>query len=150
MTRVTYSYKRQGFQRYIFTSVGKNRIIKLVDFSPTTTPDLFNLGFGDLLPDGSIDDSINSNNGDMVKVLATIVQIIKDFTFQFPEIKLIFLGSTHDRTKLYTRILKMYYADFSKDFVITAFIKMNDSYKEIGFDPKGSFDYYAFFIKRIV
>jgi hypothetical protein len=150
MTHATYFYKRQGFQRYIFTSVGKNRIIKLVDFSPTKTRDLYNVGFGDLLPDGTINDTINSNNGDMVKVLATLVQIIKDFTSQFPEIKLMFLGSTLARTKLYARIIKTYYDNFSKIFIITAFIKRDGSYKEVSFDPQVALIYYAFFIKRIV
>lgn len=150
MTRVTYSYNRQGFQRYIFTSTGKSRIVKLVDFSPTKTPELFNLGFGDLLPDGSIDDSINSNNGDMIKVLATVVQIIKDFTSQFPEIKIMFLGSTNERTKLYARILKTYHADFSKDFAITAFVEIGNTFKEVNFAPHASVIYYAFFVKRIV
>ena len=45
-----------------------------------------------------------SNNGDMVKVLATVVQIIRDFAIQFPDIKLIFFGSSQERTNLYGRI----------------------------------------------
>jgi hypothetical protein len=150
MTRTTYSYKQQGSQRYIFTSVGKSSIVKFVDFSPTRTPNLYNVGFGDLLPDGSIDDTANSNNGDMVKVLATVVQIIRDFTIQFPDIKLIFFGSTQERTNLYGRILTSYHADFSKEFTITAFIKTGLTYQEVLFTPRSPHIYYAFFIKRII
>jgi hypothetical protein len=34
---------------------------------------LYNLGFGDLLPDGKIDDKVTSNNGDIIKVLSTVI-----------------------------------------------------------------------------
>jgi len=150
MTRATYSYKNQGTERYIFTSIGKKAIHKFVDFSPTQTPNLYNVGFGDLLQDGSIDDTANSNNGDMIKVLATVAQIIKDFTTQFPEIKLIFFGSTPERTNLYGRILTTYYMDFSKEFVITALIKTGPRFQEIFFAPNSPNIYCAFFIKRIL
>src|SRR5579863_5888095 len=144
MKRTTYSYEQQGSQRYIFSSVGKKTIVKFVDFSPTRTPNLYNIGFGDLLPDGSIDDTVNSNNGDMAKVLATVVQIIRDFTIQFPEIKLIFFGSSQDRTNLYGRILTTYYSDFSREFTVTAFIKIGLIYQEIIFTPHSAHIYYAF------
>jgi hypothetical protein len=149
MKQASYTYKRKGFERYIFTSVGRSIIIKLVDFSPTRKKDLYTLGFGDLLPDGSLDDTINSNNGDIVKVLATVAQIIRDFTAQFPEIKIVFTGSTKERTKLYARILRMYYEDISKEFVVTAFIYVENSYKEVAFAPQSNQTYFAFFVKRI-
>jgi len=44
------------------------------------------MGFGDLQPDGSIDDKANSNNGDMIKVLATMVQVLGDFVSKFKEL----------------------------------------------------------------
>jgi len=43
----------------------------------------------------------------------------------------------------------MYLGDFSKDFIITAFIEINGFYKEVNFSLKASHTYYAFFIKRI-
>ena len=81
-----------------------------------------NLGFGDLLPDGSIDDRIVSNNGDIKKVLATIVVIVKHFTSLHPQVIVHFSGSTDERTKLYTRILVMYHASFKKEFEIYGII----------------------------
>ncbi|MBN9385340.1 MAG: hypothetical protein J0H74_31575 [Chitinophagaceae bacterium] len=125
MKQDAYSYDRKSFERFVFSSVGKSTIIKLVEFSTTKTPDLYNLGFGDLLPNGTIDDKVNSNNGDIVKVLVTIVQIIRDFSAQHPNAKIVFAGSTQERTKLYTRIIKMYYEDFCKEFKITVLIKVN-------------------------
>ena len=68
---------------------------------------------------------------------------------QKPHIKLIFMGSTEDRTKLYARILKMYIEDFRKDFMVTAFIARNNFYEEVNFQSREAFEYSAFFIKRI-
>jgi len=58
-----------------------------------------NLGIGDLLPNGSFDDKANSNNGDILKVLATVVYILKHYTSQNPEIMVFFTGSTKERTR---------------------------------------------------
>jgi hypothetical protein len=148
MAQISYLYGRQGDDRYSFISIGKRNITKVVDFSPTSMKNLFNLGFGDLLPDGSIDDTANSNNGDIVKVLTTVVEIIRDFTANSPDIKIIFIGSTDDRTKLYARILRMYFEDFIKEFTITAFLKSGDFYVEVEFDPQHALEYSGFFIKR--
>ena len=149
MAKIPYSFKPQDANRYIFTSIGKLKIKKAVVFAPTTIKSLYSLSFGDLLPDGTIDDMANSNNGDILKVLATVVQITKDFTVRYPDIKLIFAGSTEERTRVYGRILKTYYEDFCIDFKITAFVKTNEFYEEVDFEPKAALGYSAFFIKRI-
>lgn len=149
MKQDAYSYERKSFERFVFSSIGKSTIIKLVEFSTTRTPDLYNLGFGDLLPDGTVDDKVKSNNGDIVKVLVTVVQIIRDFSAQYPNAKIVFVGSTQERTKLYTRIIKIYYEDFCKEFKITVLIKVNQLYKEVNFNPNLNLSYLAFFIKRI-
>jgi hypothetical protein len=44
--------------RYIFTSVGKRPIVKQVIFTYTGIDNIINMGFGDLQPDGSIDDTM--------------------------------------------------------------------------------------------
>ncbi len=121
----------------------------MVDFVPLKTPNLMNLGFGDLLPDGSIDDMANSNNGDILKVLATVVNILKHFTTRHPEIVIFFAGSTHDRTKLYARILKTYYTVFSQEFNIYGIVGTEKENQTISFDPKVNMEYLAFLIKRI-
>lgn len=76
MHQPSYPFSHAHIARYIFTSIGKVRIEKVVEFSHTSIADLYNVGFGDLLPDGSIDDLANTNNGDIIKVLATVVQTI--------------------------------------------------------------------------
>ncbi len=55
-----YSYIKQSTTRYMFTSKGNRAVQKVVDFTPINKrKNLYNLGFGDLLPDGRIDDKAN-------------------------------------------------------------------------------------------
>jgi len=145
----TYPYDHAQASRYTFTSIGKKRIAKEVVFTHTGIRNIVNMGFGDLLPDGSIDDKANSNNGDIVRVLATIVQILIDFTSKFPNTEIFFSGSTQERTKLYTRILRTYYASFNKEFTINVLIKERDGYSELPFEPKADLKFLGFLIKRI-
>jgi hypothetical protein len=144
-----YTFYQISTKRYAFISVGRLRIKKVVIFSKMRTKNTFNLGFGDLRSDGSIDDSVSSNNGDIVKVMATVIAIIDDFTLKNRGVNIIFTGSTVERTKLYTRILKSYFLTFSKEFVITAFMWAGDSYKQVLIDPGTIVDYAFFLIKRI-
>jgi hypothetical protein len=53
-----------------------------------------NLGFGELLPNVSVSDRVNSNNGDIEKILATLIAIIKDITAEYPQVEILFAGST--------------------------------------------------------
>jgi hypothetical protein len=149
MTHIPYSYIRPCSERYIFTSIGKRKIEKVVDFVPIGIKNVMNIGFGDLLPDGSVDDSVNSNNGDLIKVLATVIGILRDYTSEYPEVEIFFAGSTVERTKLYTRILKTYYSTFSKEFSISAIAGSENKNRRIHFDPMANVGYLAFLIKRI-
>jgi hypothetical protein len=99
MMQVFYPFKRLQPRRYVFVSDGKRKIQKIVDFIPINKGDIVSLGFGDLLPDGSIDDKAISNNGDIVKVLVTVVDILKDFTSLYPSSQVFFVGSPDERTK---------------------------------------------------
>jgi hypothetical protein len=107
-----------------------------------------NLGFGDLLPDGSFDDEAKSNNGDMLKVLATVVYILKHYTMQHPEITVFFTGSTKDRTRLYTRIIRTYYSLFTKEFVLYGVIGTDGDNETVLFKAEAGHEYLAFLIKR--
>ncbi|HTI07638.1 MAG TPA: hypothetical protein VL832_03745 [Puia sp.] len=144
-----YPYDRTQASRYTFTSIGKKRINKEVVFTHTGIRDIVNMGFGDILPDGSIDDKANSNNGDIVRVLSTIVHILIDFTSRFPNKEIFFSGSTQERTKLYARILRTYYASFRKQFIINVLIKEGETYTELPFEPKADLKFHGFIIKRI-
>jgi hypothetical protein len=149
MAYIPYTYQRVRPRRYVFFSEGKHRIKKVVDFSPLGIGNILNLGFGDLQPDGSVDDKANSNNGDIIRVLATVVDILKDYTAQYPNAVIYFKGSTAERTKVYGRILRSYYEIFSKDFMIMGMVGTKNESTTVPFDPQIDFDFLAFLVKRI-
>ena len=84
MHQPSYEFSHNQAARYKFRSEGPRSIEKIVEFTPTTFKNIFNLAFGDLLPDGTIDDIAKSNNGDIAKVLSTVVKILDDFTSRYP------------------------------------------------------------------
>lgn len=145
-----YPYTRQYAYQYTFVSDGKERIEKVVIFSSTPIPNLYNMGFGDLAADGSIDDHIRSNNGDLISVMATVIQILKAFLETHPAATVFFIGSTLNRTALYRRILKTYYQIFSNEFIISALIEEKNHLKEVPFDPASTQEHPGFFVKKIV
>lgn len=51
-----------------------------------------------------MNDIVKSDNGDVLKVLSTVTQIVRDITNRFPDAKIIFTGSIDERTKLYVPI----------------------------------------------
>lgn len=149
MNKSPYSYNRRYALRYTFVSRGpKGAILKVVEFTPLSEKNILNLGFGDMLPDGTINDTANTNNNDIVKVLATVIEIVNSLTLENPDLKIFFVGNTLTRTSLYRRILKMYYSDFNEHFVITAVVKDGQRFVEKLFEPDGNEKCVAFFIKR--
>jgi hypothetical protein len=149
MSYSSYKYDRHNSTRYTFISKGRmGAVMKVVEFTPTTIKNIVNLGFGDLRPDGSADDRANSNNNDIIKVMATIIEIVKDFTMEFPKAKIVFTGSSAVRTAMYQRMLKMYYHNFSNDFIITALIKEGSLYSEVPFELFDAKKYLAFLVRR--
>lgn len=92
---------------FYFESISKQKTIKkIVGYTPI--PELangYNLGFGDLYDDGTVDDISISNNDDMEKVISTVVQTMLHFFDNYPD-KFVFIeGSTPDRTRLYRIII---------------------------------------------
>ena len=149
MNQTPYLYEGIGQERYIFTSTGKKTIVKIAEFTRATDGNIVNLGFGDLLPDGRLDDRAISNNGDIIKIFATLIVIIKEFAARFPHLKIAFTGSTPERTKMYNRILTMYYTEFSREFKITGIIEHPKMRGEVDFEPDILRKYLFYFVKKI-
>lgn len=149
MKQPAFSYEICSGTRYSFVSMGRIRIKKVVEFSPTAIPHIYNLSFGDLYPSGTVDDVVHSNNGDILRVLVTVIRILEAFTLQRPDIKIMFTGSTPERQRLYQRILRMYCTDFTGTFMITGIAAIDAQYKELVFNPKTPIFYLAFFVQRI-
>ena len=149
MYHTPYKYDTVHARQYTFKSLGKREIVKVVEFIPTSTKNVYNLGFGDLLSNGEIDDTANSNNGGIIKIFATVIDILQHFTQKYPSVTIVFAGSTEDRTKLYNRIIKRYYQEFCKLFYISGAVETEDGVKYIPFDAGNPKFYVVFFVKRI-
>lgn len=103
-----------------FISLGENRIInKLVKYQPTIYEGVVNLAFGDKnLITRELDDKVITNNGDIEKVLSTVVATIYEFTTLYPESWVFAKGSTSSRTRLYRIKLSKYLHQAEIDFEI--------------------------------
>ena len=86
-----------------FTSSGPNgNIIKVIQYTPTNIPNVYNLGFGDKNNNtGDISDSVTSNNGDREKVLSTVAYTTLEFLNKYPNYSVLAIGLTPARTRLY-------------------------------------------------
>ena len=137
-----------------FISVGKNgNIRKAIHIQATHNPIVFNLGFGDMvkrIKNGEIvfelDDSVNSENGDRDKVLATVAGAAYNYTAKYPERWVIFEGIDAIRTRLYRMAITKNYAELSKDFFIFGVIFENGDPVLHKFDSNTRFD--GFIVKR--
>ena len=147
MNRKPYPFKQLEVNQFFFISEGRKRIAKGINFMQIAD-NVVNLCFGDLSPDGSVDDTVNSNNGDIVKIMSTVLDVLRQFCLQHPDMQVYIEGSTALRTMLYTRILKNYYTTLSREFSIMCIIKDDDSFELVSYDPLFDLQYWAFLIKR--
>lgn len=104
-----------------FKSLGKNgAIAKRITFTATELDNVYNLAFGDINEDGEIDDYNISDNGDRNKILATIVNVVDDYTKKYPNRWIIFRGSTKERTRLYRMAIGINLEELAVKFDIYA------------------------------
>jgi len=122
MNQPTYKIQVNEENTYSFISVGRRGLIlKVVRFDEIES-DIFNLGFGDFdFERQTLSDSIVSDNGDIEKILATVVLILNDFLQNNPKFSVFIVGSTLSRTRLYQIAINRYYEDFKVYFEIFGF-----------------------------
>jgi hypothetical protein len=102
-----------------FTSTGpRGNIKKIIQFTPTNARDVFNLAFGNINEDGSIDDTTANDNKDRDKILATVAAAVYDFTERFPDVFVFFTGSTNERTRLYRMAITINFEELTDNFSI--------------------------------
>ncbi|HZE83544.1 MAG TPA: hypothetical protein VE035_04505 [Puia sp.] len=70
----TYPYDHTQASRYTFTSTGKKRIVKEVVFTHTGIRNIVNMGFGDLLPDGSTEIFFSGSTRERTKLYTRILE----------------------------------------------------------------------------
>jgi hypothetical protein len=145
MDKPTYQIETDldGFQ-YNFESVSNNKIIKKsIRFYPfQSDPNVYELVFGDILPDGSIDVKIESKNKDMILIINTVIKTVSYFLDQNPDKSIAFMGSSSSRNRLYRAV------------IAKLFDEKKDLFDILGWNYDGSIepftinkDYLAFEIK---
>ena len=107
---------------------------------------IYNLAFGNLRSDGSLDDHVKNDNKDRNRILATVASAIYNFTANYPERFVLFKGSTDGRTRLYRMALTINFQEISIDFEIYGVHLHGDGYLIEPFDKTK--DYAGFVIKR--
>ncbi len=103
-----YSYKFDNQRlEFEFESISQEKTIrKIIAYTPLSkNSDMYNLALGDFLDNGEVSDLTVSNNADMEKVIATVVQTIFIFFEQQPNSLIYLKGSTVERTRLYRIVI---------------------------------------------
>jgi len=103
-----------------FESISEKKTIKkIITFVRISDSiDLYNLAFGDLKADDTTDDLSVSNNADLEKVIATVLQSIVLFFKAYPKALLYIKGSTPARTRLYRIVIDQALGEYQKGFEI--------------------------------
>lgn len=103
-----------------FDSVSEHKTVKkVVSYTPfQDNPELFNLALADAFPDGSFSDKSVTNNDDMEKVMATVIQTLLRFFEKYPTKMIYVEGSTVERTRLYRIIISRELTEIEEIFAI--------------------------------
>ena len=107
-------YADAEFFDFEFESQGPKGTIKKIARFLRIGQQLYSFGFGDFDDTtGDISDTVVSNNGDGAKVLATVANIIHDFTAVFEQSTIFIRGSTPARTRWYQMNINIYWMEIS-------------------------------------
>ena len=121
MNHPKYQYKSEKRLRHFeFISEGPQGLIhKIVEYTETESENIYNLGFGDYDKEsGSINDLSITNNGDSLKVLATVASTVYAFLEKYPKAWVFATGSTSARTRLYRMGITNNLSEIQKDFKV--------------------------------
>jgi len=122
--------------QFSFVSSGPRPVSKLVLYSATDIPDLYNLSLADVEADGSPNFNSVRNNGDLEQIMATVAQTLLAFFAQHPRALVAFSGNTPSRIRLYQIVLAREVQAASKRFVLLG-LRGSDL---VPFHPNRSYD----------
>lgn len=130
-----------------FVSEGpKGKVTKVIQFTQTLNKNIYNLAFGNLKSDYTVDDETTNDNGDRNKILATVAGAVYEFSSQYPDKFIFFCGTTPQRTRLYRMALTINMEALKNDFQIYGVLRGIDTFERVVFH-KGV-DYFGFMVKR--
>ncbi|MDD2345765.1 MAG: hypothetical protein PHY85_06435 [Bacteroidales bacterium] len=147
MNKPKYLYKSEDCLRvYEFISEGpKGLIKKMVQYTYTGTENVYNLAFGDYNEETkTIDDFSITNNGDSIKVLATVASTVYAFTEKHPNAWIFATGSSNVRTRLYRMGITNNLEEIKADFDIYGLTVDDNIWEEFIIGE----DYEAFLITK--
>lgn len=129
---------------YEFISEGPaGKILKRVQFSLyEENLKVYNLALGDVQADDELDDSITTNNADILKVLTTVAYCVHDFLEYYPDYSVFAIGNTTSRTRLYRMAITNNLKFFPSNFYLFG-LKNNH-----WFPFENEMDYEAFLITK--
>ena len=120
---------------YLFQSEGKNgKITKVIAFT-LVGRNLWNVGFGDLNEE-QIDDSVVSNNHDIVKLISTVAKAIYEFSDKFPSRRIQIKPVDEKRKRLYNHVFRRNYEAINAIFQIKGINQM----KKENYSPENFYD----------
>ncbi|MET7254283.1 DUF6934 family protein [Dyadobacter fermentans] len=129
---------------YRFESVSiVKKIRKAVLLARSLNDNLFNLALMDVTDDGQLCDDVESRNGDVREVLATVFQIVDHFLVRNPEIIVGFYGNDDRRQRLYRIAITQALSKISGKFEVYG----NKNGEVSLFEPNKEYDVY--YIKRL-
>ena len=106
---------------FFFASEGtQGKILKGIVFTYIGN-NLWNLAFGDV-NNGDIDDSVISNNHDIIKLINTIAKVVYDFSNEYPLRHIIIQPVDEKRKKLYNHVFRRNQDDINFTFNIIGVI----------------------------
>lgn len=147
MNKPKYLYKSEDCLRvYEFISEGpKGLIKKMVQYTYTGTENVYNLAFGDYNEETkTIDDFSITNNGDSIKVLATVASTVYAFIEKHPNAWIFATGSSNVRTRLYRMGITNNLEEIKADFDIYGLTVDDNIWEEFIIGE----DYEAFLITK--
>jgi hypothetical protein len=126
MEEKPYIFQKRNDKRYEFYSRSEEKEVKkLVIFSERSNGGTYNLALLDVLGDGQYSDLSETYNNDFQTVMATVIDILKDFLNEFPDKVITFKGSDERRQRLYRIIIARELKSINEHFNIFGLINEN-------------------------
>lgn len=115
--------------RFEYVSIGSTIIPKSIVFFELDVPFLYSLVLADIEEDSTLSVESRSNNGDMVKNLATVYKTVEHFLDNNPRALIAFQGNTASKTRLYQIAISKYLDRFLERYLIWG-VRCNDGKHE--------------------
>ena len=105
---------------YEFESISEQKIVTkaIAFYADYQNSESFELIFGDLRSDGTIDVKTQSKNRDMTQILGTVMQTVYYFFELYPSKNVTFMGSTDSRNRLYRVLISKFLLEQDDHFQV--------------------------------